>query len=487
MTSPFSFVTKIESSDPITPTLPISPVLDKTNGSYVVGKDGITYHLGGAHRNNSIIGGNNTQKTGLLTLAVARILWRFAESVAFFFDVEATYDVERLARCYDRECGIPGEFNKNVLNKRYFYFNRNDGYDGNKIMEFYKSTVASVKEELKNNKNAYMKSPFLDANGKQIEMVVPILFCVDSISEMHFEKVSAEFQEGDVDEGGKKKTRDMVIGNMRRILYEDADILGGSIGATQFWTAQLVDTINMTGRPEEKESVFLRQGKKIKGPKSLMRIPSWGIEVIRGMQLKSGQEWMYPNPFGRDIVITKDSKDNPDLMLYPLSTYRNKNGSSGGNYFFIGSQSLGVQEGLTMFHALKDNGFFGLEGSVQRQTCVLYPELTVQRTTIWEKVTTDDKFFRALTICYDMLHMQTFNLNLENKYRITPTELYSLIIERGLDWGDILSNTVDYWFNNPAIQKHTVSTMELLKIALGEREAYWIKKDKKDKSEGSKT
>lgn len=485
MSTPFSFLKEIKSSEIITPALPIHPILDQLNGVLVIGKDGRTYRNGGAYPNNAIVGGNNTQKSGTITFQIAHMLWRIEEAIAFFIDIEATYSVERLAELYDSICGIKGEFMANVLNKRFFYFSRNDGWDGTKTHDFFKEMNAKVREELKTKKDAYIETPFLDSEGKPMKMIIPLIVAVDSVSEMHFERTSAEFQEGDVDEGGKKRTRDMVIGNNRRIVYEDADALGGPIGMVQLWTAQVVDTINMTGRPEEKESVFIRQGKKIKGPKSLMRIPQWGLEVIRGTVLKSGQEWMYPNPFGRDIFIDKDARENPDLMLYPLTCYRNKSGSSGGSFFFIASQSLGIQPGLTMFHALKSANMFGLEGSTQRQTCVLYPELSVQRTTVWEKTLIDEKFVRALAICYDLLDMAN-DPSIDNKYRINPTELYNLIIEQGLNWNDILEHTVDYWFTNKRINKHTLSTMELVKVALGERKAYWVPETPKEETKTTK-
>lgn len=51
----------------------------------------------------------------------------------------------------------------------------------------------------------------------------------------------------------------MVIGNQRRIVYEDCDVLGGALDFVQLWTAQVVDVINMTGRPQEKNlSLFVQ-------------------------------------------------------------------------------------------------------------------------------------------------------------------------------------------------------------------------------------
>jgi hypothetical protein len=450
--------------------------MDMINGGFVVGPDDVTYMNGGICRNNAVTGGNNTQKTGQAVLIMANGLYRYHTLVNAFFDIESTFDVDRLADAYDRLSGIPGDFYANVLDKRFFYFSRAEGCDGNFVHQWFKDRHAEIKQAIKDKVDIYIATPYKANNGEQIKIISPILTVVDSISEMHFEKTSAKFQEEEVDEGGAQKTRDLVIGNQRRIVYEDADVLGSQVGIYQVWTAQVTDIVNMTGQPLEKESVFIRQGKKLKGPKSLMRLPQIGYEIIRGSALKSGQEWMYPNPFGNDVSIGKDAKENPDLLYYTTNIFRNKSGSSGSALFFIGSQSLGIQEGLSMYHAMKSSNMFGLEGSAISHACVLYPECKVGRTTVWRKSTEDKKFYRALAICFQMWFMQTFWLNLEHKYRITPAELYKLIKDQGIDWNDILENTVDYWFTNPEIKKHTVSTMELLKIALGERKPYWLDK-----------
>lgn len=476
MSTPFDFVKKLQTSEIIIPTLNFSPVFDMLNGEIATGPDGKSYVNGGLCRNNAVVGGNNTQKTGLAVLAMVRTLTRYAGSITFFFDIEATFSVQRLANQVDREIGVEGYFARELLNKRFFYFSRNDGCDGTFVHDKFKELSVDIKEAIKAKKDIYMDTVYAGTDGKVIKIITPILIVTDSISEMHFHKVSEDFQEGDVDEGGAKKTRDMVIGNLRRIVYEDADILGGASGVYQMWTAQIADIINMTGRPLEKESVFIRQGKKIKGPKALMRIPQIGHEIIRGSALKSGQEWMYPDPFGKDVVTTKDARENPDLLMYSNSPYRNKSGLSGISMFFIGSQSLGIQEGLTMYHSLKTNDMFGLEGSVINHACVLYPECKLGRTTIRKKLLDDDKLTRALTICYQLWYMNTFWLGMENKYRITPEVLYEKIKERGLDWNEILEDTVDYWFTNKDIKKFTVTSMELVKVALGERDPYWIKK-----------
>lgn len=478
MSTPHSWAKNQKSSDVVIPTLNYSPMMDMINMEFLVGPDGVTYGNGGICRNNAVTGGNNTQKTGQCVLMLARALVRYHTLLSAFFDIEATFMVSRLAEEVDREVGIPGYFYAEIMDKRFFYFSRNDienPCDGNFVHQWFKDRHAEVKQDIKEKKNIYITTPYPSNNGGAMKIISPILTITDSISEMHFAKTSAKFQEEEVDTGGVQKTRDLVIGNQRRIVYEDCDVLGGEFGAFQVTTAQVTDIVNMTGQPLEKETVFIGQGKKLKGPKSLLRIPQIGYRIIKGSALKQGQEWMYPNPFGSDAIVGKDAKENPDLLFYATSVFRNKSGSSGSSLFFIGSQSLGIQEGLSMYHALKTSNMFGLEGSNISQVCVLYPECKVGRTTIWKKSIDDKKLHRALAICYQMWFMQTFWLKMDHKYRISPQELYTKIKDQGIDWDDILENTVDYWFTNPDIKKHTVTTMELLKIALGERKPYWIK------------
>jgi hypothetical protein len=482
MASPLKFISTLESSSTITLDLPFSPVFDMLNTEIVYGIHGEALNNGGIPRNEAVTGGNNTQKTGVCVLSIARVLYRVDGSIAIVNDIEDNFKVSRLADAVDKEFGIPGYFEEHINGKRFFYFSKSDiknPCDGNFVKAKFREINAAVREQLAAGEDIFVKTPVVDEKKQPIKIIVPILIVTDSISEMHFGKISQHFQEGDVDEGGEKRTRDLSIGNARRIVHEDADVLGSVCGIYQIWVAQITEKINLTGRPEEKESVFIRPGRKLKGPRSLLRIPQIAHEIIKGSLLKEGNEWLYPNPFGRDVELNSDSKEVPDLMHYANQPYRNKAGMSGIMSFFIGSQSMGIQEGLTMYHALKSSKYFGLDGSKISHWSTLYPECKVGRTTVWAKTLEDPKFVRALTIIYHLWFMRTFWFKLPLHYRLTPQELYDKIKARGLDWNDILENTVDYWFTNPSIKKHTVTTFELVRIALGERDPYWIK-DYKD-------
>lgn len=467
-TNPFSFLTGLKSSEITTPFINYSYIFDQLNGEDVKGVDGRFYLNGGMTPNNAVVGGSNTQKSGMLVLLMARALSRIGCSVGFFFDIEKTFAVSRVAECVNRDVGIHNYFEDSLLDKRFFYFNGNQ-YDGTDVHDFFKNNNKLIKEELKKNKNLKVATPFASNDGvSPLMMFPPMVPHIDSGTELGFAKALAEFREGDVDEGGAKKTRDMVIGNLRRIVHSDADQLGGEVGMYQSWTAQVQDIINMTGQPLEKQTTFLRQGKKIAGPKTMKNLPGLGIEIIRGAPLKNGPDWLYPDPFGKDEVFDTDGKASPDLMEYFVSPYRNKSGVSGGQTSFIGSQALGIQEDLTAYHNLKKHKFFGYDSDNTRShSLVLYPGSKLGRTTIRGQINEDLCLRRALCITYQYMNKVKYDLALDPKYRLSIEDFYEKI-NKLMDWEWILNETVDYWFINPDIKKKTLSTFELMRIAVGE-------------------
>mgnify|MGYP006880154995 CR=1 FL=1 len=166
----------------------------------------------------------------------------------------------------------------------------------------------------------------------------------------------------------------------------------------------------------------------------------------------------------------------PDLVEYFTTVFRNKSGSSGGDISFVGSQELGIQEGLSMYHMLKEEKYFGLTGSAVRHTCALYPECTLMRTTVRDLIEgeeRDPKLYRAIEITWQLWFIQTFWSNIPANFRITPEELYNAVKEQGVDWNDILDNTVYFWHDNPEhIKKHTLTVYELLEIAVNKKKPY---------------
>lgn len=489
MLSALSFLKEYGAESNLQIGLNMSPIFDLLTTSMIKGKNDVWYMNGGLMPINALAGGNNTQKTGRTVRDVASLLYRFQNAQILYGDTESTLDISRLAEAVDKLFGEEGYFAENIEDVRFHYMPNSAGIDGtalhNKVIEIY-TTIKGLSESKDKAEQEAYKQLFIDTpfwsnkSNKHVQVMQPILFICDSISEVLFDDLMfKQFDEGDIDAGGKKRTRDMEIGNLRRILMTDACILGPRVGLRSYWIAQSADVINMDGKPKEKDSTFLRHNKKLSAPKVMLKLPHIGVEIIKGTVLKQ-PDHSVTYPRGKESTISANAKSNPELVEYFTTVFRNKSGSSGGDIAFIGSQAEGILESLSMYNTLKGNNYFGLDGSAVRHSCSLMPDVSIMRTTVRDLVEgphADVKLQRAIEICYQLWYMQTFWDNFPEEWKITPAELYTKGKDAGLDWDDVLENTIYYWHDNPEITKHTLTIYELMEIVVGGKKPYW--KDKK--------
>lgn len=463
--------------------LNVSPIFDMPTTSMIKDYRGVWLQNSGLMPINALAGGNNTQKTGRAVKDVAALLYRFKTSKVLYGDSESTLDISRLAEEVDRLFGEEGYFEEHINNKRFFYMPYSAGIDGTelhrRVQEIYTRIDALSKSKDKDEQAAYeslhIDTQFLSAKtGKRIRILGPMLFVMDSISEILFDTLMfKQFDDGDIDEGGKKRTRDMEIGNMRRILMTDVCMLGPRVGLRSYWIAQSADVMNIDGKPKEKDSTFLRHNKKLAAPKAMLKLPHIGVEIIRGSVLKQNDHTStYPR--GKDSQISANTRSNPELVEYSTTVFRNKSGQSGGDIKFIGSQEEGIKESLSMYNMLKENGYFGLNGSAIRHNCALMPEVSIMRTTIFDLLEENKKLRRAIEIVWQLWYMQTFWTNFPVEWRIEPAKIFEMGKEKGLDWDDVLENTVYFWHDNPeVIKEHTLTVYELMEIIVGGKKPYW--------------
>lgn len=491
MLSALSFLKDYGSESNLQIGLNVNSIFDLLTTSMIKGKDGVWYQNGGLMPINALAGGNNTQKTGRTVDDVASLLYRFHKAIILYGDTESTLDVSRLAEKVDELYGEEGYFEKYIEDQRFIYMPNSAGMDGtyyhNKVKEIYVNLMALSESKDKAEKDAYKElffdTPFWSKKlEKYIEERHPILFVCDSVSEVNFDDLMfKQFEDGDIDAGGKKRTRDMEIGNLRRILMSDVCTLGPRVGVRSYWIAQSADVINMDGKPKEKDSTFLRHNKKLQAPKAILKLPHIGIEIIKGQVLKQpDHSSMYPR--GKESTISSNAKQNPELVQYLTTVFRNKSGSSGGDLSFVASQELGILPYLSMYNILKDHGYFGLEGSAVRHSCALMPDVSIMRTTVrdlLEGENADKRLQRAIEIVFHYWYQTTFWDNFPDNWKMKPSELFEKGKEVGLDWNDVFDNTVYFWCTNPEIKKtkHTLTVFELMEILVNGKKPYW--KDKK--------
>lgn len=486
MLQALSFLKDYGSDNNLQIGLPMSPIFDMLSTNMIRGLNGVWYQNGGLMPVNALAGGNNTQKTGRTSDDVANLLYRFKNSIVLYGDSESTLDVNRVAAKVDALFGIEGYFAEYIEDVRFHYMPSSAGIDGtvlhNKVIEIYKNINALKESKDKDDQAAYKElwfnTPFWSKKTNSfVQCMQPILFVCDSISEVMFDNLMfRQFDDGEIDEGGKKRTRDMEIGNLRRILMTDACILGPRVGLRSYWIAQSADVINMDGKPKEKDSTFLRHNKKLAAPKAMLKLPHIGIEIIKGQVMKQ-PDHSVTYPRGKESSVSVNAKSNPELVQYFTTVFRNKSGGSGGDLAFIASQELGIQTYLSMYDMLKDNGYFGLTGSAIRHQCALMPDVAITRPTardLLEGEHANKKLQRAIEICWHLWYIQTFWIDNPEGWGISPTELFEKGKKNGLDWDEILTDTVYYWHDNPEfIKQHSLCIYELLEIVVNEKKPYW--------------
>ena len=134
---------------------------------------------------------------------------------------------------------------------------------------------------------------------------------------------------------------------------------------------------------------------------------------------------------------------------------------------------------MTEFHYIKSCNRFGLGGNDRNYYLELIPDVKLSRTTIRQKTESDMKLRRAMNITSEMCQIYNY-MSLDQKYKCTPAQLYQELKDKGYDWDLILSKTRGWW---TLIGEHEdtyfLSTMDLLRMRIGEYVPYWYpEKDK---------
>ena len=163
-----------------------------------------------------------------------------------------------------------------------------------------------------------------------------------------------------------------------------------------------------------------------------------------------------------------DNKDlDTDLVCITGKLMRSKSSGDGIAIEHVMSKTEGFLVPLSEFHHCRSNDYFGLVGGDTNYVCALYPEVKLRRTSVRGKLETDLRLQRAINICSEMLQIYTHRKHRGEEQRMTPEELYTRLSDKGYDWGKILDSRGWYSLGVPPKDVITVTTMDLLDIAVG--------------------
>lgn len=457
----------------------IGCLMDIPTGFIVTGKKGESIINGGLPQISGLVGrGNNYKSTIMHYMALSAYdkISASHETNMVTYDTEMNTFLERLEDLSKRFEHIPDDIIRS--NKGLWTVTDKSQMPGNKfalILNEYSEN--KIKDKDSKITIECFKDPYED---KPLSTLLPSFVEIDSLSEFEAES-TIEMLSNDLD-GSDTNTFAMKQGLFKSKFLSTLPRLASMSNTFILFTGQVSNKINMATGPAAmaqpvKDLQYLKQGDSIKGISNkffFLLNSAWFLHTASLLKNKSTEQAEYP-------VDTSSNQSN-ELNVVKLTQLRSKSGSSGYTISVIVSQDEGVLPTLTEFHHIKENNRFGLSGNNVHYNLDIYPDVSLSRTTIRNKIDSDPRLRRAINITSELLQLSIFNPELETQgLMCTPKELYEDIKKLGYDW-NVLLDTRGYWTIDQYTNKVPfLSTVDLLKMKKGLYTPYFLKDNKEKK------
>lgn len=452
----------------------IGALMDVPTGHYLVGRQGEWILNGGLATLTGLTGIGNNFKTTIMrhmSLTACARMWYSGE----LFSTGSTYDTEvntHEKRVSDLASRIEDFEGEDILETGRWVVTDKTVYTGTEWYKIYKDFMDT---KVKSTAKISIKTPFWNRDRTSaLEILMPTFTEMDSFSEFETDDVEEMQNKNDLgDSGGNTIHMRQGLAKLRFLMQ--APSRNGRAYDYLLMTAHLGKESTMqnagpAGQVPIVKNIHLKNGDKIKGvTDKFMFITNncWHCFNAKPLINDGTKGPEYP----------RDSEDNlkldTDLMLVQVRQLRGKSGPSGMPLQLIVSQSEGVLPALTEFHHIKEYDRFGLEGSNINYSLVLYPDCKLGRTTVRGKIEEDAKLRRALNITSELCQISYLWHDVEDGLMCTPKELYEALKARGYDW-DTLLQTRGWWSPREDHPVPFLSTMDLLKMRIGQYHPYWM-------------
>lgn len=458
----------------------IGALLDVPTSSVITGRKGETIFNGGLGQVTGVVGAGNNFKstiTHYMMLSAADKIAASTPTAMTTYDTEVNVSLERLNNLASKFKHLPPDI---TTSDGTWSVTDKASIPANKwVLEMNKYIEEKAKDKDAKVKLEAFTDPY---TKKELDIQIPTFVEIDSLTEFEPES-TVDMLTNDLD-SSDTNTFAMKQGLFKTKFVSTLPRLTNMSNTYFLVTAHIGEKLNLATGPAAyqqptKKLQFLKQGDNIKGVSSKFFFLLNNAWFASTASLLINQGTKLPEyPKG----VADDQKT--DLNTVKLTQLRGKNGGSGYTLELVVSQVDGVLPSLTEFHHIKENGRFGLEGSVQNYHLDLLPSVNLSRTTVRSKLDNDPKLRRAVNITSELLQCKVFMPHLSVEGLIcTPKELYEDIKKLGYDW-DILLNTRGYWTIDQYTNKVPfLSTIDLLRMRKGLYEPYFLDKDKKLKGQ----
>jgi hypothetical protein len=455
----------------------LGALLDIPTGFYLKGKYGESILNGGLGLLTGVVGIGNNFKSTIMSYMMLSAAYKIAyasETSMNTYDTEINIHESRLNDFAQR---FPLFHGRDIIDEQIWTVTDKTVYYAN---EWYERAKDFMKQKYDNAKKLERDTPFLSRDKQTLMRIVPPTFgAVDSFSRFETEDVAQLQDENQLgDSGGNTVHMRQGLAKMRFLI--EIPTLTGRSYHYMLLTAHIgkEGPAMQTGPvpvPPPKKLQYLKNGDKLKGVTeqfTFLMSNCWHAYDAKPLLNQGTKGPEYP----------RDTNDNrpmdTDLNIVSLRQLRGKAGQSGMVIELIVSQEEGVLPELSEFHFLKSNKF-GFSGNDRTYCLDLYPDCSLSRPTIRNKIDTDKGLCRALNITAEMCQMQMLWKVMDEDVRCTPKELYEDLKAQGYDW-DVLLNTRGWWtLDNDKQDIPFLSTMDLLRMRKGLYFPYWLEDDKK--------
>jgi len=464
----------------VRPLLNIGCLFDIPTGRYITGAHGESILNGGLSHLTGLGGRGNTYKSTMAHYMMLTILDRYTHSKSVFYDTEISLTMDRLEQLAVKTENLH-LLDFDVIDDRLILSDK-VSMNGNEFFDILKKQLVKQGKD----KNALLTTPFPDkVNGGMIKSLAPFLVEVDSLSQMEFSVVEAMYDKNQVGDSSLN-TEALKSAAAKTQMLVQLPTLTGKNGGYMIMTAHLGDdTIIDKYSASKKKLAFLKGDVKFKRiPENFTFLSNnfWLCYSATVLVNQADKTAEYPR--ANDSKLKGDT----DLMCVTIQNLRGKTGPTGMPIEIIVSQIDGVLVGLTQFNYIKKSDRYGIGGHDKSYFIELLPDVNLRRTTVRGVIDEDAKLRRALEITSEMCQIKNLWPTKRPELLCTPAELYEGIKERGYDWDVILDKTRGYWVfeeDEQNMDKMFLSTMDLLKMKLGEYHPYWwddfMKKKGKEK------
>ena len=451
----------------------VGSYFDIPTANIIIGAKKETILNGGINRIFSIVGSANNYKSTVLhymMLAAANTIFATAKTAMTTFDTEVNITLDRLDYFASKFKYIP---HNPIIDSQVWSVTDKSLVPANKwVIEINKYINNKI-----NDKKSYATfTAFINPYTKKpLVLPLPTFIEIDTLSEFEAES-SVEMLSNDLDDSSTN-TFAMKQGLFKHKFLSQLPRLSGSSNTLFMLTAHIGKSIDMATGPAKyrqpsKQLQYLKAGDVIKGVTNKFNYLVNGGSIFAHTASKLiNQTTKMP-----EYPLPNTANDPNELNIVKLTQLRSKNGTSGYTLNVVISQYDGVLLELSQFHYIKENGRYGLNGSVHNYELDMYPGTKLSRTTVRSKIDNDPKLAKALQFTSDLLQLHTYHRHLgDMELLCTPKELYDDIKKLGYDW-DILLDTRSWMTVDQYSDKVPpfLSIIDLLKMRKGLYKPYWL-------------